>query len=443
MDWLNKHCQENPDGKWLNELTFQEVHQRVTDLAKRLYSYTKDEKRVAICSHSSVEMALFLLSLQALGKEVLTLNPRLTLKEIEKQNKALGIRVVFFQEGSFTSFDEVLCSPKADIDLPCSCHKDQIAVIMNTSATTGTFKSVPIRWRQLACHVAASRKKLGGAPEDHWLAVLPMYHIGGFAVLMRSLFNGTRVTILDGFDEERTIALINNGDINMLSLVPTMLNRIVDRISNHRLRVVLLGGEFIPKPLIEKCIHKKIPVYKTYGMTETTSQVTTFSVLEHLDKCDSVGSPLDGFQIRISEPDAHGVGNVLIKGGALMDGYLGEAPVADFFDTDDIGYLDEHGFLYLLDRRKNIIISGGENIYPSEIETVLLNLPGVTECAVVGQPDETWGQVPALYLVSSLDEQIIRRHLTENLAGYKQPKKIIYLDKLPRNVMGKLLKKNL
>jgi len=443
MDWLKKQYIEKPNKKFINNLTFREVYERVIDLAKKLYSYVKNERRIALYSNNSVDMVLFFFALQALEKEVLMLNTRLTDEEITKQLKALNIQVVFSYDDKFISFNEVYQSEKEDIKLTGEFNEEQIPVIMNTSATTGEFKSVPLRWKQFYSHVKASQKSLGVTATDNWLIVLPMYHISGLTILIRSLYNGTQATILESFDEEQVINLIERNRINMMSIVPTMLNRIVHRIEKHNLRVVLVGGEFIPKALVEKSIIKNIPIYKTYGMTETTSQSATFSVLEHPEKIDSVGLPLDGVDISIQNPDEKGIGEVLINSPMLMDGYIGKEKISGYFNTEDVGYIDEEGFIYILDRRKNIIISGGENIYPKEIENVLYKLPEINECAVVGKKDEKWGQVPVLYVVSSLDEEAILSYLSKNLAKYKLPKKIIHLDELPKNASGKILKKDL
>ena len=444
MNWLKKYGVERPDKKFINDLTFRKVYESVTDLAKKLFFYVKNEKRVALYSNNSVDMALFFLALQFLGKEVLMLNTRLADEEIKKQLKLLNVQVVFSYDNKFISFNKVYKSEKQDIKLvQGEFDKESIAVIMNTSATTGEFKSVPIRWKQLYSHVKASQKSLGVTDEDNWLMVLPMYHISGLTILIRSLYNGTSITILEKFDEEQVIALIESGRINILSLVPTMLNRIVDRIDKHNLRVVLIGGEFIPKPLVERSIAKNIPIYKTYGMTETTSQVTTFSVLDYPEKIDSVGLPLEKVTINIENPDKKGIGEVVIKSPMLMDGYIEKKKVFNYFNSEDIGYIDEEGFLYILDRRKNIIISGGENIYPKEIENILYSHPKIQECAVVGEKNDRWGQVPILYVVSSIDRQKILAYLSNKLAKYKLPKKIIYLEELPKNASGKILKKNL
>lgn len=444
MNWLKKWKIERLDKKFINDLTFSEVYESVIDLSKRLYIYVKNEKRIAIYSNNSVDMALFFLALQFLQKEVLMLNTRLTDEEITKQLKVLNIRVVFSFDNKFISFSEVYQNEKEDdIKLVEEFDKEKIAVIMNTSATTGEFKSVPLRWKQLYSHVKASQKSLGVTDEDNWLVVLPMYHISGLSILIRSLYNGTKITIIEKFKEEQVIELIENNRINMLSIVPTMLNRIIDRIDKHSLRVVLVGGEFIPNVLVEKSIIKSIPIYKTYGMTETTSQSITFSALEHPDKIDSVGLALEKVDIKIGNPDEKGVGEVLIKSPMLMDGYIGKEKISGYFNTEDVGYIDEDGFIYILDRRKNIIISGGENIYPKEIENALYAHPKINECAVVGKKDERWGQIPVLYVVSSLDENTILDYLSSKLAKYKIPKKINHLEELPKNASGKILKKNL
>jgi len=435
MNWLKKQSIEKPNNKFINNLTFEEVYERVTDLAKRLYLYVKNQSRVALYSNNSEDMALFFLAFQALKIEVLMLNTHLSEEEMTKQLNALHIQIVFSQDNKFISFQEVYQSDEyEEVQLAEEYNPQQIVVIMNTSATTGEFKSVPLRWKQFDSHVKAS---------DNWLIVLPMYHIGGLAILMRSLYNGTRVTIAGKFDEEQVLQLIEDAAINMLSLVPTMLNRIIDRIEEHNLRVVLVGGEFIPESLVEKCLCKNIPIYKTYGMTETTSQSVTFPVSDYPQKIDSVGVPLEEVMIHIKDPDENGVGEVQIKSPMLMDGYLGQETISDFFNTEDVGYLDQDGFLYIMDRRQNIIISGGENIYPQEIENVLYAHPEISECAVVGVKDAKWGQVPILFVISSLDEDEVFDYLAKRIARYKLPQRILFLNELPKNPSGKILKKDL
>lgn len=443
MEWLKKHYLEKPDAKFINQLTFREVYEQVAVLAKKLYPYVKNERRVALWASNSVDTALFFFALQVLRTEVLLLNTRLTEGEITKQLQMLDIQTVFSDDDTYIPFHEVYTGKPENLKLEYEFAGEQIAVIMNTSATTGEFKAVPLRWQQFQAHARASQISLGVTAADNWLLVLPLYHISGLMILLRSLYNGTQATILAGFAEDRVLNLIAGKSINMLSVVPTMLKRILPRIEQHNLRVVLVGGEFIPRALVEQSLEKNIPLYKTFGMTETTSQAATFSALAQPGKIDAVGLPLAGLEIDIRNPDENGIGEVLIKGPMVMNGYIGREKISGYFNTEDVGYRDEDGFLYIVDRRQNIIISGGENIYPQEIENLLYKLSAIRECAVVGKADEQWGQVPVLYVVSSLDEAAIRSYLARQLAKYKLPKKIIHMAELPKNTAGKIVKRAL
>ena len=178
-------------------------------------------------------------------------------------------------------------------------------------------------------------------------------------------------------------------------------------------------------------------------MSETFAQSTTFSVKDYPNKLASVGYPLEGVTIEIRNPDEEGVGEVWLSSPMLMKGYLNKEPIKGAFNTDDIGYIDEDGFLYLLNRRKDIIISGGENIYPKEIEDVLYGMDGILECAVIPVSDPKWGQVPVLCVVTNRSEEDISQYLLSRLAKYKVPKRMIYFDALPKNSMGKILRQDL
>ncbi len=320
---------------------------------------------------------------------------------------------------------------------------DTVFCIINTSATTGKFKSVPVRWSQIEAHVKASAKVLGVEEEDNWLVVLPMFHVSGLSIILRTLYNGTRATIREKFSEQVVLNALETEAITMVSLVPTVLQRIVGHIKAPKLRAILLGGEFIPMPLLHECLQRNLSVYKTYGMSETFAQSTTFSVRDYPNKLASVGYPLEGVNIEIRNPDEEGVGEVWLSSPMLMKGYLNKEPIHGAFNTDDIGYVDEDGFLYLLNRRKDIIISGGENIYPKEIEDVLYGMDGIQECAVIPVSDPKWGQVPVLCVVSRHSEEEITAYVMSRLAKYKVPKRIVYYDALPKNSMGKILRQEL
>ena len=457
MEWLRYGAEHYPDRICINEYTYKDIYGGVLHVASELLSL--ESSRVAILSDNSVTMAIYVLAAMLAHKEVLLLNVHLKPNEIENQLKQLGVTTVLHSQERRNQLPDSMCviefeplktilSDRVSEDIfDWTFNDTDIAAIMNTSATTGQFKSVPLRWGQIRAHVQASQKVLGKTEQDNWLMVLPLFHVSGLSILMRSLYNGTAITILPKYDEIKVLELIESEKINMMSLVPTILTQLEPSISHHKLRVILLGGEFIPMALIDACEKKSLPIYKTYGMTETFSQSVTFSVLEYPYKRESVGKPLPGMQVRIDNPDTDGVGEIHLTGPMVMTGYINKEPIDGDFNTDDIGYIDEDGFVYILNRRKDLIISGGENIYPKELEDLVYTLTSVKECAVVPVPDAKWGEVPALFVAfhdgKSLPPEDILAFMTNSLAKYKVPKYVKALTALPRNGTGKILRNEL
>ena len=459
MEWLRYGKQYYPNRICMNNYTYQDIYSAVVNVATRLQ--TLSDTRIAIVSDNSVTMAVYLLAAMLVRKEVLLLNVHLTAGEIENQLCQLHITTVLHSAKrrtqvpasviaiEFESVEAMLHDITEDtFDWTFAEH--DIAAIMNTSATTGQFKSVPLRWGQIKAHVQASQEVLGRSEQDNWLMVLPLFHVSGLSILMRSLYNGTAMTIMESYDEEQVLQCIHDGRINMMSLVPTILKNLEPRIIHHQLRVILLGGEFIPRPLVDACVEKQLPIYKTYGMTETFSQSVTMPVLLNLNKLDSVGKPLPGMTVHIVNPDVDGVGEIHLNGPMVMRGYINREPIHGDFNTDDMGYVDEDGFLYILNRRTDLIISGGENIYPKEIEDTVYAMQGVKECAVIPVADTKWGQVPALFVafddidaLGTDSKMIVRDYISSKLAKYKVPKYITIMDALPRNGTGKIMRKSL
>ena len=459
MEWLRYGKQYYPNRICMNNYTYQDIYSAVVNVATRLQ--TLSDTRIAIVSDNSVTMAVYLLAAMLVRKEVLLLNVHLTAGEIENQLCQLHITTVLHSAKrcgqvpksvtsmEFESMESMLHNEEKDI-FDWIVNDNDIAAIMNTSATTGQFKSVPLRWSQIKAHVQASREVLGMSEQDNWLMVLPLFHVSGLSILMRSLYNGTAMTIMESYHEEQVLQCIHDGRINMMSLVPTILKNLEPRIIHHQLRVILLGGEFIPRPLVDACVEKQLPIYKTYGMTETFSQSVTMPVLLNLNKLDSVGKPLPGMTVHIVNPDVDGVGEIHLNGPMVMRGYINREPIHGDFNTDDMGYVDEDGFLYILNRRTDLIISGGENIYPKEIEDTVYAMQGVKECAVIPVADTKWGQVPALFVAfDDIDalgtdlKMIVRDYISSKLAKYKVPKYITIMDALPRNGTGKIMRKSL
>ena len=459
MEWLRYGKQHYPNRICINEYTYRDIYSAVVHVATRLQALP--DKRIAIVSDNSVTMAVYLLAAMLVRKEVLLLNVHLTAGEIENQLCQLHITTVLHSAKrcgqvpksvtsmEFESMESMLHNEEKDI-FDWIVNDNDIAAIMNTSATTGQFKSVPLRWSQIKAHVQASQEVLGRSEQDNWLMVLPLFHVSGLSILMRSLYNGTAMTIMESYDEEQVLQCIHDGRINMMSLVPTILKNLEPRIIHHQLRVILLGGEFIPRPLVDACVEKQLPIYKTYGMTETFSQSVTMPVLSNLNKLDSVGKPLPRMTVHIVNPDVDGVGEIHLNGPMVMRGYINREPIHGDFNTDDMGYVDEDGFLYILNRRTDLIISGGENIYPKEIEDTVYAMQGVKECAVIPVADTKWGQVPALFVAfDDIDalgtdlKMIVRDYISSKLAKYKVPKYITIMDALPRNGTGKIMRKSL
>ena len=457
MDWLRYGAEHYPNRICINEYTYNDIYRGVVHVARKLEPL--EASRIAILSDNSVTMAIYVLATMVVHKELLLLNVHLKPKEIENQLAQLDVTTVLHSVERreqlpnsistivFESLERILSDEEADDTFDWTFEDRDIAVIMNTSATTGQFKSVPLRWGQIRAHVQASKEVLGKTEQDNWLMVLPLFHVSGLSILLRSLYNGTAVTILPKYDEAQVLKLIESENINMMSLVPTILTQLEPSITHHKLRVILLGGEFIPMALIDACEKKSLPIYKTYGMTETFSQSVTFSVLDYPHKRDSVGKPLPGMQVRIDKPDADGVGEIHLTGPMVMTGYIDKEPIDGDLNTDDIGYVDEDGFVYILNRRKDLIISGGENIYPKELEDLVYTLPSVKECAVVPVPDPKWGQVPALFVAfhdgESMTADEIVSFMTKSLAKYKVPKYVKILPALPRNGTGKIVRNEL
>ena len=356
-------------------------------------------------------------------------------------------------------------APVAGIALKLEHQADDVLAIIYTSGTTGQPKGAMLTVGNFWWSALGSALNLGTHADDRWLACLPLFHVGGLSIVFRAAIYGITAIVHDGFDAAAVNRAIDEDGVTIVSVVAVMLQRMLDdrgdRAYPPTLRCVLLGGGPAPRPLLERCASLGIPVVQTYGLTETASQVATLAPGDALRRLGSAGRPLYPNEIRIAtgEGSDHVAvpgepGEILVRGPVVMAGYAGLPNVAtadDWLRTGDIGYFDADGFLYVLDRRADLIITGGENVYPAEVEAALLAHPQVAEAGVVGVADATWGQrvVAIVRLAGAADVvkpdpaaslvDALRTHCRTRLAGYKVPSEFrIVSEPLPRTASGKL-----
>lgn len=305
-----------------------------------------------------------------------------------------------------------------------------VATVMHTSGTTSAPKPVELTYGNWLANALGSAVALGLAPAERWLCPMPLTHVGGLSILIRSVIYATTAVLHEGFDTEAVLSdLIDPArEITMVSLVPTMLSRLLDAGLERppTLRWALLGGAPIAPELLERAAAAGVPVAPTYGMTEGCSQLFTF------------GFPLPGLEWKLSGPEHE----VVVRGPMVAPGALHED---GWLHTGDLGRVDERSRLEIVGRRSNTIISGGENVVPEEVEAVLHEHPGVVDVAVTGRPDPQWGEAVVALVVSGddLDAEQLRAHCRARLAAFKVPKQFEFVAELPRTSSGKLLRREL
>jgi pimeloyl-ACP methyl ester carboxylesterase len=321
-------------------------------------------------------------------------------------------------------------------------------VIIGTSGTTGRSKGAILTWGALSASAEAWNWFL--PPATGWLSSLSIAHVGGLGIVWRAALAGVPVVVPVGSDLAAQVAM---PLVSHVSLVSVQLARLLDETEDapppDSLRAVLLGGGPIPPGLVLRALAAGWPIVPTYGMTETASGVTAMATSEAAAHPASAGRPLAGTQLRTSNVAADGVGEIEVRGPSVFAGYLAKpaetAAACDsdgWFATGDLGGLDADGYLTVSDRRLDLIVSGGENVYPAEVEAVLLGHPGMADAGVFGRPDPRWGAVPIAAVVlragATTTDDELRAFCAERLARFKIPATIVHLAELPRVGAGKL-----
>jgi len=330
--------------------------------------------------------------------------------------------------------------------------------VLFTSGTSGRAKGACLSWGNFLGSARGAAECLGAVVGERWLATLPLYHVGGLSILMRSVLFGGPVRLQQRFDAGQTSDLLDTGGIAAVSLVPTMLSRLLDhrdgRPAPDGLQLVLLGGAAAGRGLLRRAKRAGWPVRATYGLTEATSQVATAD--PGVGDEDPPLRPLPGVEVRIlrdgRDADPGEAGEILVRGVTVMQRYLRDdaAPRAvgdGWLQTGDIGRLDDTGGLHVLDRRDDLVVTGGENVYPAQVEAVLLDHPDVAEAGVAGVPDGDLGARVVAWVVrhegGSVDAAGLDAFCRRQLAGYQCPREYHFVNGLPRNAAGKLLRREL
>jgi len=461
-------------------LSYAELHTRAYETAGRLAELGIGAGDVvALLLENGVPFVELLYASILSGAVLLPLNLRLTPSELRAQLRDARARLLLHGEG------ELAERARAAVPPGCRCletggarrafepapthdrasttfaevRPDSTLAVLFTSGTSGAPKGSELTHANFHWSALASAAHLGADSRDRWLACMPLFHVGGLSILIRALLYGSSVVVHERFDAEAADRTLDRDGITHVSLVATMLARILDvrgsRPAPDTLRCVLLGGGPAPTDLIDRAMDLGFPIAPTYGLTEAASQVATRPPGPRAAGAGAGLVPLVGNELRIVAEDGHDcadgdAGELWLRGPTVMRGYLqrpseSAAALADgWLRTGDVAIRAGDGTLTILERRSDLIISGGENVYPAEVEAALCEHPAVVDAAVAAVADPEFGQRPAAWLVFHPDAHAIpaadalRQFCRRRLAAFKVPVRFERLDALPRTASGKL-----
>ena len=432
-NWLAQRALTSPDRDAVlsrgRRLSYAQLELEATSVARRLAGVgVRQGATVAITMPADLDYAVVIHALMKLGAIALPLDPRLTEEErkraLESFNPVLAVSDV-----------SGLHATEADMPLLGELDLDALQCRILTGGTSEGPRPIGLSYGNHLWSAIGSAFNLGVDPGDRWLCCLPLFHVSGLSIVLRSAIYGTAVVVEDGFESDRVAASLEGEDITVVSLVATQLERLLELGAPlSRPRAILVGGGPVPAEALEEAIGRGATVVQTYGLTEAASQVTTLAPADAAAKIGSAGRPLLTTHIRIAD------GEILVQGPTVAPG---RADADGWLHTGDLGSIDDEGFLYVEGRIGDMIVSGGENVMPAEVEEVLLRHPAVSDAAVIGRPDPEWQEaVTAVVVVESADvsAEEIRSHCAASLAPFKVPKRIEFADELPRTGAGKLMR---
>ena len=465
-------------------ITYQDLYEKAGKASQHFTEANADH--VSFLGESNLALPISLFGSSWAGLPFVPLNYRLAGEEVQAladritptvtvTNKELS-NILQDKEGvslmtgkqliDYTTEGGVIPEPSWNMD------PDEIAILLFTSGTTGAPKAAVLRQTHLVSYILGSVEFMGAADNEASLVSVPPYHVAGIAAMCSSVYSGRRIVQLPTFDPEDWVDLVINEEITHAMVVPTMLARIVEYLDNDSsikitsLRALSYGGGKMPRPVIERAL-TLLPdtnFVNAYGLTETSSTISVLGPEDHREafrspdesirqRLSSAGKPLPNLEVSIRNDEGVEVsvgesGEIWVRGEQVSGEYLGQGKkLTDdgWFPTNDGGSIDDGGYLFVEGRIDDIIIRGGENISPGEIEEVLLNHPNIRDAAAVGVPDEEWGEVIIAVVVSrdteSFSESVIKDFTKEHLRSSRTPDKIIQVDELPYNETGKLLRR--
>ena len=476
-------CRTHPDRRALIFGDEIRTHAELHDRAARLASVLADGgvgagDAVALLLHNRIEFVEALLACHRLAAVAVPINFRLAPDEIEfilddsravalvSDSAPRGLRPVRTVLEVGPRYDDAVASARPARE-PADVAEDDVALMCYTSGTTGRPKGAVLTHRNLVASTLSWIHEMRAAEDDVWLSGQPLFHIGGINGLLPFLVLGATVIITPTttFHPEAALRLIETHGVTMCIFVPTQWAAIcasdaVAGIDPRQLRVAMWGASPAPRRTLQ-AMEETFPraaIVSAYGQTEMSGATTLLKGADSTRKMGSVGKPMLGVELRVVDDELGdvppgGVGEVVYRGPNVMAGYhqqpeaTCEAFAGEWFHSGDLARIDEEGYLWLVDRKKDMIVSGGENVYPAEVERTLLDHPAVAEAAVIGVPHPRWVETPIAFVVLTGQAEVgaadLIAHCRQYLASFKKPSAVIMVDELPRNAAGKILKRRL
>lgn len=488
-DWASQWALYSPEKTAFKEaetgrsLTFGTLHRQANQLAYRLTAHfgVKKGDRVAVLAENCLEYVVLFCTAQKTGCTLVPLNYRLSAPELDYLLRDSKPRLVIgeskFQHlldgASFykkiphrwslealAAYCDGAIPTDSTLNFPGVLLRDDDPIfILYTSGTTGFPKGALYTHRMLFWNSINTAMSLVVNSESRTVNVMPPFHTGGWNVLTTPfLHHGGYTCLTKKFDPATVLQLLEQERVTLFMGVPTMLKMLADEpgfelADFSSLLYIIVGGEPMPVPLIERWHAKGVLIRQGYGMTEVGPNLTSLHHTDAVRKRGSIGRPNFYVETRIVDEQGQDCppdqpGELLLRGPMVTPGYwrnrlaTQKALEGGWFHTGDLVRQDAEGYLYVVDRLKNMFISGGENVYPAEIERVLVSCPTVAEAAVVGVPDERWGEVGRAFVVlrpgAAASEADLLAYCGERLARFKIPKSVMFLEALPKNDAGKI-----